>query len=171
MQSLKSLPKTYSKLFIWVAVNENVTHFILIFLISGHFLLLKPSSAAEASGSCEFHLTSPIMPGSDRHCMLQVALYESGPALGNLTLLIKPILSDAAVHSVALNRRRRVGHRSELSMLLQWCMCRILIYPDPNDICTVAQCVHLISVKKQKPCLISDWSACQVEVQPVKRMK
>lgn len=59
----------------------------------------------------------------------------------------------------------------ELSMLLQWCLCRILIYPRPKDICTVAQCVHLISVKKQKSCLFSDWSACQVEVQPVKRMK
>uniref|UniRef100_A0A3B4WSJ9 Tyrosine-protein kinase receptor n=1 Tax=Seriola lalandi dorsalis TaxID=1841481 RepID=A0A3B4WSJ9_SERLL len=62
----------------------------------GHFLLLSSSPAAEASGRCEYHLTSPLLAGSDRHCILQVALYESSPALGNLTLLIKPVLSDSA---------------------------------------------------------------------------
>uniref|UniRef100_A0A665VTR3 Tyrosine-protein kinase receptor n=1 Tax=Echeneis naucrates TaxID=173247 RepID=A0A665VTR3_ECHNA len=59
-----------------------------------HFLLLN------SLGRCEYHLTSPVLPGSDRHCILQVALYESNPVLGNLTLLIKPILSDSAIHSM-----------------------------------------------------------------------
>uniref|UniRef100_A0A4W6FED9 Tyrosine-protein kinase receptor n=1 Tax=Lates calcarifer TaxID=8187 RepID=A0A4W6FED9_LATCA len=62
----------------------------------GHFLLLSSSPAAEASGRCDYHLTSPVLPGSDRHCTLQMALYESHPGLGNLTLLIKPVLSDSA---------------------------------------------------------------------------
>ncbi|XP_023249508.1 ALK tyrosine kinase receptor-like isoform X1 [Seriola lalandi dorsalis] len=83
----------------------------------GHFLLLSSSPAAEASGRCEYHLTSPLLAGSDRHCILQVALYESSPALGNLTLLIKPVLSDSAVHSVVLNHKRRAGRRAEWQVL------------------------------------------------------
>uniref|UniRef100_A0A8C9YST6 Tyrosine-protein kinase receptor n=1 Tax=Sander lucioperca TaxID=283035 RepID=A0A8C9YST6_SANLU len=61
----------------------------------GHFLLLNFFPAAEASGRCEYHLTSPVLPGNERHCILQVALFESGPAVGNLTLLIKPVHSSS----------------------------------------------------------------------------
>lgn len=84
----------------------------LCFITLGHFLLLNSSPAAEASGRCGYKLTSPVLPGSDRFCMLQVALYEAGPAVGNLTLLIKPVLSGSAVHSVVLNHRERDDRRS-----------------------------------------------------------
>uniref|UniRef100_A0A4W6FEE9 Tyrosine-protein kinase receptor n=1 Tax=Lates calcarifer TaxID=8187 RepID=A0A4W6FEE9_LATCA len=83
----------------------------------GHFLLLSSSPAAEASGRCDYHLTSPVLPGSDRHCTLQMALYESHPGLGNLTLLIKPVLSDSAVHSVVLNHRKRDDQRAKWEVL------------------------------------------------------
>uniref|UniRef100_A0A3B3XQJ9 receptor protein-tyrosine kinase n=1 Tax=Poecilia mexicana TaxID=48701 RepID=A0A3B3XQJ9_9TELE len=61
----------------------------------GHFLLLSPSDAEK----CEHQIISPVLPGSNKQCILQVALYESGPTLGNLTVLIKPLLSDLIVHS------------------------------------------------------------------------
>ncbi|KAM6917254.1 tyrosine-protein kinase receptor [Lycodopsis pacificus] len=83
----------------------------------GHFLLLSSSATAEASGRCKYHLTSPVLAGNDRHCTLQVALYESGPAVGNLTLLIKPIHSDSAVLSVDLNHRRPDERRAEWEVL------------------------------------------------------
>ncbi|KAE8289941.1 ALK tyrosine kinase receptor [Larimichthys crocea] len=83
----------------------------------GHFLLLYSPHAEEASRRCNYHLTSPVLPESSRYCILQVALYEAGPAVGNLTLLIKPVLSGSAVHSVVLNHRRRDGHRAEWEVL------------------------------------------------------
>ncbi|KAA8582162.1 hypothetical protein FQN60_008902 [Etheostoma spectabile] len=83
----------------------------------GHFLLLSHFPAAEASGRCEFHVTSPVLPGNERHCILQVALFESGPAVGNLTLLIKPVHSGSVVHSEVLNRRRRDDRRAEWQVL------------------------------------------------------
>uniref|UniRef100_A0A8D0D1K0 Tyrosine-protein kinase receptor n=1 Tax=Sander lucioperca TaxID=283035 RepID=A0A8D0D1K0_SANLU len=83
----------------------------------GHFLLLNFFPAAEASGRCEYHLTSPVLPGNERHCILQVALFESGPAVGNLTLLIKPVHSSSAVHSEVLNHRRRDDRRAEWEVL------------------------------------------------------
>ncbi|XP_027855967.1 tyrosine-protein kinase receptor isoform X1 [Xiphophorus couchianus] len=75
----------------------------------GHFLLLSPSDAE----TCEHQIISPVLPGSNRQCILQVALYESGPTLGNLTVLIKPLLSDLIVHSEVLNQRRPDTHRNE----------------------------------------------------------
>ncbi|XP_063764597.1 tyrosine-protein kinase receptor isoform X2 [Eleginops maclovinus] len=83
----------------------------------GHFLLLSSFPAAVASGRCEYSLTSPVLPRNDRRCILQVALYESGPAVGNLTVLIKPIYSDSEVHSVLLNQRRRDERRAEWEVL------------------------------------------------------
>lgn len=91
---------------------KTVKHEISTFIILGHFLLLYSPHAEEASRRCNYHLTSPVLPESSRYCILQVALYEAGPAVGNLTLLIKPVLSGSAVHSVVLNHRRRDGHRS-----------------------------------------------------------
>ncbi|XP_034419408.1 leukocyte tyrosine kinase receptor [Cyclopterus lumpus] len=83
----------------------------------GHFLLLSSTPAAEASRRCKYHLASPVLPGNNRHCILQVALYESGPAVGNLTLLIKPVHSGSAVHSVDLNHRRPDERRAEWEVL------------------------------------------------------
>ncbi|XP_054909290.1 tyrosine-protein kinase receptor isoform X2 [Poeciliopsis prolifica] len=75
----------------------------------GHFLLLSPSDAEK----CEHQIISPVLPGSKKQCILQVALYESGPTLGNLTVLIKPLLSDLIIHSEVLNQRRPDTHRNE----------------------------------------------------------
>ncbi|XP_026195478.1 leukocyte tyrosine kinase receptor isoform X3 [Anabas testudineus] len=83
----------------------------------GHFLLLTSSPAAEASGRCEYHLTSPVLSRSNRHCTLQLALYEAGPAVGNLTLLIKPVLSSSAVRAVVLTHQRRDDQRAEWDVL------------------------------------------------------
>ncbi|MEQ2298752.1 hypothetical protein AMECASPLE_008610, partial [Ameca splendens] len=75
----------------------------------GHFLLLSSSDA----GKCEHQITSPVLPGSSRQCFLRVALYEAGPTMGNLTVLIKPVLSDLVVHSEVLNHRRPDTHRDD----------------------------------------------------------
>lgn len=106
----------YGTVLVWhfneAAIKLSNIKFLLCSISLGHFLLLSSSSAAEASGRCEFHLTSPVLLGSSKHCILQVALFESDPASGNLTLLIKPVLSDSAVHSVVLNHGRRDDRRS-----------------------------------------------------------
>lgn len=96
---------------------------LLCLITLGHFLLLRSSPAAEASGRCEYHLTSPVLPGSNMYCMLQVALYEAGPPVGNLTLLIKPVLSGSTVHSVVLNHRRRDDRRSANTLSGSPCLC------------------------------------------------
>ncbi|XP_074548823.1 tyrosine-protein kinase receptor [Halichoeres trimaculatus] len=83
----------------------------------GHFLHLSSSPAAEASRRCEYHLTSPVLPGSGKFCTLQVALYETGPVWGNLTALVKPVLSGSAVHSVVFSDRRHEEHRGEWEVL------------------------------------------------------
>lgn len=83
-----------------------------VLLPPGHFLLLSVSPAAEDSGTCEFHLTSPVLPGSNEYCIFQVALFEAGPAVGNLTLMIQPVVSSSAPRSVVLNRRNHGDRRS-----------------------------------------------------------
>lgn len=93
------------------AIKLSNLKFLLCFITLGHFLLLSSSRAAEDSGICEYHLTSPVFPGSGNYCNFQVALYESGPAVGNLTLLIKPVLSGSAVRSVVLKHRSRDDRR------------------------------------------------------------
>ncbi|KAM4540780.1 tyrosine-protein kinase receptor [Fundulus diaphanus] len=75
----------------------------------GHFLLLTSTNA----GKCEHQIISPVLPGSNRQCVLQVALYEAGPTVGNLSVLIKPVLSELVVHSEALNHRSPDTHRNE----------------------------------------------------------
>ncbi|KAM3871246.1 tyrosine-protein kinase receptor [Diretmus argenteus] len=79
----------------------------------GHFLLLSSSHATEASGSCEYYLTSPVLPGSGGLCHLHLALYEAGPVVGNLTLLVKPVRSGSAINSVVLNHARQDGGRAK----------------------------------------------------------
>ncbi|KAM9842943.1 tyrosine-protein kinase receptor [Aulostomus maculatus] len=83
----------------------------------GHFLLLTSSPVAEASGKCKYHITSPVLLRSERHCVLHVALYETGPAVGNLTFLITPVSSSSSVNSAAINHRRRDELRSEWEVL------------------------------------------------------
>ncbi|KAM6912627.1 tyrosine-protein kinase receptor [Xenentodon cancila] len=83
----------------------------------GHFLLLSSPPAADSSGKCEYHLTSPVLPGSNNQCILQVALYEPRPALGNLAVLIKPVLAHLSNHSKVFNHRRPNDHRAEWEVL------------------------------------------------------
>lgn len=80
----------------------------LCFLYSGHFLL----SSSSHDGKCEHQITSPDLPGSDKQCILQVALYEAGPTVGNLTVQVKLVMSDLIVRSEVLNNRRPENHRS-----------------------------------------------------------
>lgn len=93
-------------------INLSNLKFCFCFFTLGHFLLLSSSHAAEDSGICDYHLTSPVLPGSYRNCLFQVALYEAGPAVGNLTLLIKPVPSGSAIHSVVLNHKSHEHSRS-----------------------------------------------------------
>lgn len=79
--------------------------------VTGHFLLLNPSSAEKDAGKCKYHLTSPVLPGSDKHCVFQLALYEAAPAAGNLTLLVKAVLTGSTVHSLSLNHTSHDDHR------------------------------------------------------------
>lgn len=95
----------------------------LLLLLLGHFLLLSSWASAEAPGRCEHHLTSPVLPGSDGRCILQVAVYESSPAVGNLSLLIKPVDSGSAGHSVDLHRRTPDNRRSTSSPSLFNTIC------------------------------------------------
>ncbi|XP_034015617.1 leukocyte tyrosine kinase receptor isoform X2 [Thalassophryne amazonica] len=83
----------------------------------GHFLLLKTNPATEDSGRCAYHLTSPVLAGSSGRCVFHLALYEAGPALGNLTLQIKPVLSSSAISFVVLNQDKRVDRRDEWEVL------------------------------------------------------
>lgn len=108
---------------------------LLCFITPGHFLLLSsaPHISTETSGRCEHHLTSPVLPQSDSHCILQLALYEAGPVAGNLTVLIKPVPPGSAARSVALSHQRREDRRSanairKTSKLVHCCLCRIIIY-------------------------------------------
>ncbi|KAM7375897.1 hypothetical protein PAMP_005659 [Pampus punctatissimus] len=70
-----------------------------------------------SSSATEYHLTSPVFLESDQRCVLHLALYETGPAAGNLTLLIKSVLSDSAVKTVDLNHRRQDGRRADWDVL------------------------------------------------------
>ncbi|XP_077413872.1 tyrosine-protein kinase receptor isoform X2 [Vanacampus margaritifer] len=79
----------------------------------GHFLLLSPSPGAEASRRCQYHLTSPIMTRSERQCILHLALYETSPSAGNLTVTIKPLFSSSFVDIVAFKPERRDDTRTE----------------------------------------------------------
>lgn len=83
----------------------------------GHFLLLSSSSPVGAAGKCEYHLTSPVLLGSNRQCILKVALYESKPMMGNLTVLIKPVLSDLIVHAEDFIYREQDDHSAEWDLL------------------------------------------------------
>lgn len=106
-------------------------NFPLCFITLGHFLLLTPSPEAEASGKCDYHLMSPVLPKSSMDCLLQVAVYEAGPVVGNLTLLIKPAQPDSDVHSEMLHHRGRDDRRSantltSTALSLRWVVLLLL---------------------------------------------
>ncbi|KAK2891815.1 tyrosine-protein kinase receptor [Channa argus] len=84
---------------------------------NGHFLLLSSSPATEASGRCEYHLTSPVFSQSSSQCVLQLAQYKAGSVAGNLTLQIKLFPSGAAVRSVAFAHQRQDDTRPDWEVL------------------------------------------------------
>lgn len=94
----------------------------LFFIATGHFLLLNPSPVEKRAGICKYHLTSPVLPGSDKRCIFQLALYEAAPAAGNLTLLIKAVLSGSTVRTLSLNHTSRVDHRLAITEIVLICM-------------------------------------------------
>ncbi|XP_061698794.1 tyrosine-protein kinase receptor isoform X2 [Syngnathoides biaculeatus] len=79
----------------------------------GHFLLLSPPTGTEASRRCEYLLTSPIVPRSEHGCVLRLALYETLPSAGNLTVRIEPLHSGSFVDAVVLKPERRDQERTE----------------------------------------------------------
>ncbi|XP_028293415.1 tyrosine-protein kinase receptor isoform X2 [Gouania willdenowi] len=83
----------------------------------GHFLLLNSSPHPEATEVCDYHVTSPMLPGSSNHCVLSVALYAEGPVEGNLTLLIKSLVPVLPVHSEVLHHRRKDSHSTQWKVL------------------------------------------------------
>lgn len=146
-------------------IKQSKLTFLLCFITLGHFLLLSSSPTAEDSGTCEYHFTSPVLPGSDEYCIFQVALYEAGPAVGNLTLMIQPILSSSAVRSVVLNRRnhdnRRSANRPFLSLL------RFLLFIFLRTVHAANTTIELAS-KSRNPflcwlkCSSTEVSACKI---------
>lgn len=96
----------------------NLKWCFFFFFATGHFLLLNPSPAEKGAGICKYHLTSPVLPGSDKRCIFQLALYEAAPAAGNLTLLIKAVLSGSTVQTLSLNHTSRGDHRLGITVLV-----------------------------------------------------
>ncbi|XP_076021679.1 tyrosine-protein kinase receptor [Genypterus blacodes] len=83
----------------------------------GHFLLLNVSPEDGTSGKCDYSLISPVLAGSDSRCALSLALYEAGPSVGKLSVLVKPWLSDSAVKTEILTQHRRNHGRAEWEVL------------------------------------------------------
>uniref|UniRef100_A0AAY4C5R4 Tyrosine-protein kinase receptor n=1 Tax=Denticeps clupeoides TaxID=299321 RepID=A0AAY4C5R4_9TELE len=55
----------------------------------GHFLLLAADSASLPSGTCNFHITSPMLMPSGPLCQLHLVWFQSKPWAGNLSVLVK----------------------------------------------------------------------------------
>lgn len=108
-------------------------NFPLCFITLGHFLLLTPSPEAEASGKCDYHLMSPVLPKSSMDCLLQVAVYEAGPVVGNLTLLIKPAQPDSDVHSEMLHHRGRDDRRSANTLTFCYCATQPVLFTEKKN--------------------------------------
>lgn len=104
-----------------IKLPENWQNWNVAFFTTGHFLLLNPSPAEKDAGICKYHLTSPVLPGSDKQCVFQLALYEAARASGNITLLIKAVLSGSTVRSLSLNRTSRDDHRLAITEIVQNC--------------------------------------------------
>lgn len=101
-----------------IILPENLTNLKCCLFTTGHFLLLNPSPAEKDAGICKYHLTSPVLPGSDKQCIFQLALYEAARAAGNITLLIKAVLSGSTVRSLSLNRTSRDDHRLAITEIV-----------------------------------------------------
>lgn len=63
-------------------------------------------------------------------CLLQVAVYEAGPVVGNLTLLIKPAQPDSDVHSEMLHHRGRDDRRSANTLTFCYCATQPVLFTE-----------------------------------------
>ncbi|XP_027028683.2 leukocyte tyrosine kinase receptor isoform X1 [Tachysurus fulvidraco] len=82
----------------------------------GHFLALRPVSSLWASGSCTFHIASPIVQNSGPQCQLRLAYFQSAPKTGNLSVSIK--LTDSAIGSPLTSvNSEKSGNRASWEVL------------------------------------------------------
>ncbi|XP_060736252.1 tyrosine-protein kinase receptor [Tachysurus vachellii] len=82
----------------------------------GHFLVLRPVSSLWASGSCTFHIASPIVQNSGPQCQLRLAYFQSEPKTGNLSVSIK--LTDFAIGSPLTSvNSEKSGNRASWEVL------------------------------------------------------
>ncbi|XP_060790032.1 tyrosine-protein kinase receptor isoform X1 [Neoarius graeffei] len=82
----------------------------------GHFLVLRPGSALWASGSCTFHIASPVVVSSGPQCRLRLACFQPEPRTGNLSVSIKLTDSDV-INSLTSVSREKAGIRTSWEVL------------------------------------------------------
>ncbi|KAG7328180.1 hypothetical protein KOW79_008124 [Hemibagrus wyckioides] len=82
----------------------------------GHFLVLRSGSSLWASGSCTFHISSPIVQNSGPQCQLHLAYFQSEPKTGNLSVSIK-LMDSAVVNSLTSISREKAGIRASWEVL------------------------------------------------------
>lgn len=92
------------------------THFSEFFP-KGHFLVLRPGSALWASGSCTFHIASPVVFSSGPQCRLRLAYFQTEPRMGNLSFSVK-LTNSAVINSLSSVSREKSGIRLELVLMI-----------------------------------------------------
>ncbi|XP_064188181.1 tyrosine-protein kinase receptor [Anguilla rostrata] len=95
---------------VWPATDHSIGD------TDGHFLLLM-ATAAEASGSCEFSLSSPVLSDSGPLCHLQLARFQPEYSHGNLSVRIKLLDSASVISSPALSHLERDVAREQWEVL------------------------------------------------------
>lgn len=79
-----------------------------VFLVVGHFLVVKPDSALKASGICTFRITSPMVLSSSPLCQVRLARFQPEPRKGNLSVSVK-LSESGATHSLAFVSKEQDG--------------------------------------------------------------
>lgn len=82
------------------------------FFPKGHYLVLRPGSALWASGSCTFHIASPVVLSSGPQCRLHLACFQPEPRTGNLSVSIK-LTDSSVISSLTSVSRGKAGIRLE----------------------------------------------------------
>ncbi|KAJ8353583.1 hypothetical protein SKAU_G00211500 [Synaphobranchus kaupii] len=95
---------------VWPATDHSVGG------TDGHFLLLM-ATAAEASDSCEFSLSSPVLSNSGPLCHLQLARFQPEYGQGNLSVRIKLLDSASVISSPALSHLEQDVAREQWEVL------------------------------------------------------
>uniref|UniRef100_A0A4W4GD08 Tyrosine-protein kinase receptor n=1 Tax=Electrophorus electricus TaxID=8005 RepID=A0A4W4GD08_ELEEL len=82
----------------------------------GHFLILKPNSVLGASGSCTFHITSPVVLSSGPLCQVRLACFQPEPKRGNVTVSVK-LTDSVIISSPPFINREQDGNRASWEVL------------------------------------------------------